>query len=235
MRSAEMTRRLEVLRTQLQGGYLIMVLLLLGAYLSSPAGATSTGAIVLAALFLSAIAVGVLASVERTSIRVLALAAVAMVFAGTIIARTTDSPSLDATTRAISIVLIAFTLVVVIARILQEERVTMNIVFGALSLYLLLGMGWAIAYTLLDQASETAFSPDGVFTENLGTAAYFSLVTQTTLGFGDVVPTEGIPRMITSLQAVIGQLFLVTTVARLVGLQVAQSGQGTPRSFGDDS
>ena len=79
-----------------------------------------------------------------------------------------------------------------------------------------------------------AFSPDGVFTENLGTAAYFSLVTQTTLGYGDIVPAEGFPRMVASLQAVIGQLFLVTTVARLVSLQVAQSGRGTGRPAGGE-
>ncbi len=52
---------------------------------------------------------------------------------------------------------------------------------------------------------------------------YFSLVTITTLDYGDIVPTTNLARSLATLEAVIGQLYLVTTVAWLVGVRVTQS------------
>ena len=54
-------------------------------------------------------------------------------------------------------------------------------------------------------------------------ALYYSLVTISTLGYGDVVPTSGVSRMLAAAQAVTGQTYLAVLVARLVGLQIAQS------------
>lgn len=230
MQTTEIEQPIKVLRTQIRGGYLIMVLLLVTAYLLTPAGASTVGAISLAILLYSAIAIGLFASVDRTLIRVPALAVVVLGLVAAIIAGVADWPMLDAATRSIGIVLLIFTLVAVMARILRVERVTQNTVFGAIVVYLLLGMVWAIAYTLMDQASTTAFSPSGMLTESPGTAAYFSLITQTTLGYGDITPAAGFPRMMAAVQAVVGQVFLVITVARMVGLQVAYSGRGARRA-----
>jgi voltage-gated potassium channel len=52
---------------------------------------------------------------------------------------------------------------------------------------------------------------------------YFSFVALTTLGFGDLSPSEGLPQALTVLEALVGQIFLVTLVARLVTLWVRQS------------
>jgi hypothetical protein len=52
---------------------------------------------------------------------------------------------------------------------------------------------------------------------------YFSLVTMTTLGYGDITPDSDTSRMLASMEAVIGQIYLAVLVARLVGLQIAQS------------
>jgi hypothetical protein len=51
------------------------------------------------------------------------------------------------------------------------------------------------------------------------------MVTQTTLGYGDISPVSGLPRSLAALEAFLGQVFLVATVARLVALQVAYSGR----------
>lgn len=230
MQTTEIKQPIAVLCGQIQGGYLIMVLLLMTAYLLTPAGESTVGAVFLAILLYSAIAIGVSASVHRTLIRVPALAVVFLGLVAAIIAGVKDLPLLDAATRSIGIALLVFTVVAVLAGIVRVERVTQNTVFGAIGVYLLLGMGWAIAYTLIDQASTTAFSPSGVFTESPGAAAYFSLITQTTLGYGDITPAAGYPRMMAAVQAVVGQVFLVITVARLVGLQVAYSGRGAVRA-----
>jgi hypothetical protein len=52
---------------------------------------------------------------------------------------------------------------------------------------------------------------------------YFSLATLTTLGYGDIVPTSAVSRMLASVEAVVGQLYLTVLVARLVGLHIAHS------------
>jgi hypothetical protein len=52
---------------------------------------------------------------------------------------------------------------------------------------------------------------------------YFSFVTLTTLGYGDVVPTSPVTRTLASLEAITGQLYLTVLVARLVGLHIAES------------
>ena len=56
---------------------------------------------------------------------------------------------------------------------------------------------------------------------------YFSFVTLTTLGFGDLSPSVGLPQALTALEALLGQVFLVTLVARLVTLWVRQSADRT--------
>ena len=59
--------------------------------------------------------------------------------------------------------------------------------------------------------------------EPAGMEFYFSLVTQTTLGYGDIVPTSASSRSLVTFQAVVGQVYLAVLVARLVGLHVAES------------
>ncbi len=58
------------------------------------------------------------------------------------------------------------------------------------------------------------------------------MVTQTTVGFGDITPVSGLPRSLAALEAFFGQVFLVATVARLVALQVAYSRRGPETSTG---
>jgi len=58
------------------------------------------------------------------------------------------------------------------------------------------------------------------------TPLYFSYTTMTTLGYGDLVPHAPIARMLTSIQAVTGQIYLAVLVARLVGMQIAESRSG---------
>jgi voltage-gated potassium channel Kch len=59
---------------------------------------------------------------------------------------------------------------------------------------------------------------------------YFSLVTLTTLGYGDIVPTAAAARMLAAVEAVVGQLYLAVLVARLVGLHIAQARRNSESS-----
>jgi hypothetical protein len=112
------------------------------------------------------------------------------------------------------------------------RRVTFNTVCASLCIYLLLGMVWALAYSVVDVMDPGAFrATDPARTTPLimrvgqaDTAVlYFSFSTLTTLGYGDIVPTSPISRMLASVEAIAGQLYLAVLVSRLVGLHIAES------------
>lgn len=109
-------------------------------------------------------------------------------------------------------------------QIKKTTRISSHTIKGALTIYLLLGFGWAMIHHLLytfDPASYTGITvtdPDGL----TNAFFYFSFVTLTTLGYGDISPALEIPRSFTIMEAIIGQIYLVVVVAWLVGMKVAQ-------------
>lgn len=119
--------------------------------------------------------------------------------------------------------LVTATLPITLRRVLRQRHVTAETVLGALCSYVLLGLLFAFAYLAVDDLAGPFFSqpPPHSQSEYL----YFSFVTLTTLGFGDLSPDVGLPQGLTVLEALTGQIFLVTMVARLVTLW---SRQATP-------
>ena len=95
---------------------------------------------------------------------------------------------------------------------------------GAVALYLLLGLLWEEAYSLLERLDPSSFNlpqalqPPGQHPQAL---LYFSLVTLTTTGYGDVTPATDWARSLTTAESLVGQLFPAILIARLVSLQVA--------------
>ena len=114
-----------------------------------------------------------------------------------------------------------FTTTVVLTYVLRQKTITADTIYGALSVYLLLGMTWAFAFAAVDNFSpgsffiDTAYNPDGM----LGQVDffYYSFVTLTTLGYGDILPLTAQARMLAVLEAVCGVLFTATLIASLMG------------------
>lgn len=100
---------------------------------------------------------------------------------------------------------------------------SMNRVVGAICVYLLLGVIWALSYSVLELSapgSFTGFEPQpgrGWDSEWL----YFSFVTMTTLGYGDLLPISATARAMAYMQAVFGQFYIAILVAGLVGAYIA--------------
>jgi voltage-gated potassium channel len=117
--------------------------------------------------------------------------------------------------------LVTATLPVTLVRVLRHKRVTYETVLGALCTYVLLGLLFAFAYLALDLARDAPFFAQPGPHE-ASEYLYFSFVTITTLGFGDLSPAVGLPQALTALEALLGSIFLVTLVARLVTLWVRQ-------------
>ncbi len=105
--------------------------------------------------------------------------------------------------------------VVVVRRLLQHREVTMRTLQGAISAYLLIPVAFQFVFHTADAAI-----PGGFFGAPRPPTAfmYFSLTTVTTVGYGDLAPAADVGRLLATVEALIGQVFLVTFVALLVGL-----------------
>ena len=122
------------------------------------------------------------------------------------------------------VVLGALTLAV-LARVISHSQVTVQTILGAIAAYFLLGQIFAWIYLALSgYVDDALFSPPA--TGELPT--YYSYVVLTTLGFGDIVPTNTISERVTVVEALTGQLFLATLVARLVSLYARPQSSDVP-------
>ena len=105
--------------------------------------------------------------------------------------------------------------IMVVRRILAKPEVTIQSIYGALSAYLITGLMFASVYTALDHLGETKFFANNQ-PATTQTIQYFSFTTLTTLGYGDFTAAGSGGRAIAVLEALTGQVFLATLVARLV-------------------
>ena len=121
----------------------------------------------------------------------------------------------------------------ILIHIVREDRVTVDLIYGSACVYLLMGFAWAIIYGFIEVLLQGSFKINGTLISHpdlLGQYSflneklvYFSFVTLTTLGYGDVIPMTGPAKTASTLEAVVGQLYIALLVARLVGLQISQS------------
>jgi len=110
--------------------------------------------------------------------------------------------------------LAAVTPVFVTRRLFLQKRVTAGTIFGAMAVFLLAALAFDYIFLTLDEWAGPVFGAPEPTTSFM----YFSLVTITTLGYGDLSPTTEWSRYFATAEAVIGTVFLVTVVARLMSL-----------------
>jgi hypothetical protein len=111
------------------------------------------------------------------------------------------------------VLLIVASPAVILVRIFRHPVINVETILGAIDAYLLLGISFAAVYGALDDIDPHFFR------QGFATGVqylYFSFVVITTLGFGDFTPRTDLGRVVVSLEALFGQLFLVTVVAVLV-------------------
>ena len=108
---------------------------------------------------------------------------------------------------------------VVVRRLVHHERASRQTLLGAVSAYLLVALAFNFAFLTVDHYQGHGFF--GV-AEPSTSFMYFSLVTLTTLGYGDLAAGDSIGRLFATFEAVVGQVYLVTFVAMIVGLIVEQ-------------
>jgi len=140
-----------------------------------------------------------------------------------VLARISDyaSPASVGRPSLIWVVVAIISPVVVLRRVLSHRNVTVETLWGAMSVYLLIAIAFNYVFLEVQRFGSVPFF--GV-EESTSSFMYFSVVTITTLGYGDLAPASDIGRYFATSEAIIGQVFLVTIVARLVSLLSRPSG-----------
>ncbi|MEM7761401.1 MAG: potassium channel family protein [Cyanobacteria bacterium P01_A01_bin.40] len=106
--------------------------------------------------------------------------------------------------------------------ILLSQQITIDTIRGSICVYLLIGFVWALLYGITSSLDSNAFSQSIVEIDSYGRAIYFSFTTLTTLGYGDIIPVSPLAKMLTNLEAIIGQLYPAILIAILVGGYISQ-------------
>jgi hypothetical protein len=117
--------------------------------------------------------------------------------------------------------LVAFVVANLLRFILRAPSVTLEVLCASLSAYLMLGLMWTMAYWLVDQLTPGAFSfntSNGTRSMNGFTGFYFSFITLSTVGYGDITPVSKIARWLAAMEAMTGLLYVAVLIARLVSL-----------------
>ncbi len=121
-------------------------------------------------------------------------------------------------------VFLLMAIVFITRKLFNVRKVTTDTIIGGICVYVLIGFLWALFYYLIYSFDKGAFSlPAGNNTPNL---FYFSFITLTTTGYGDIFASDEIAMVLSSLEAIIGQIYLAVLIARLVGLHVISQIEG---------
>jgi hypothetical protein len=156
----------------------------------------------------------------RQRLRRAAIPVAALVLAVDIALIAGQGQTVNGITRLASGLLVALAppaIVVGVLRTLRSERaVTVDVVFGALCLYLLAGMFFAFVYGAVDNLGGSPFFDQGLATTP-SRCLYFSFTTLTTVGYGDLTAHSNLGHTLAVIEALVGQIYLVTVVATIVG------------------
>jgi len=124
---------------------------------------------------------------------------------------------------AMWVVFFALLAAMILVRVFGEGRINFHRIQGAVAVYLLLGVIWAGSYRLIIHFAPAAFTPPAAGGEAtlMSRLVYFSFVTLTTVGYGDITAMHPAARSLALLEALTGQLFPAVLIARLVSMEVS--------------
>lgn len=136
----------------------------------------------------------------------------------------TQTPELKLLDTILSLIAIFSLTALVLVRVFQKGAINLHRIQGAAAAYLLLGLGWGSAYELVMLLSPGAIAFSNGTAFDIATLpiklVYFSFVTLTTLGYGDIVPVHAAARSLAVAEALVGQLYPAILIARLVSLEI---------------
>jgi Ion channel len=193
----------------------LLLLLLISAYLLSAFTSSAGTSAILIVLYLVVISLAVLnARIGRRTARLI----IAIAFGGSVVTvALVLSPVVDA--RGVAglwaALMLLFGVILILTRVFAQREVTLQSIFGAVSAYMIIGLMFAAIYLAMSKFGSGNFFADGEKSD-IKTFQYFSFTTLTTLGYGDYTAAGSGGQAVAVLEALLGQVFLATLVARLV-------------------
>lgn len=138
---------------------------------------------------------------------------------------------LDLTALTLTSIWLFYAVWIITTNLFKRTEVTVNTILGAIVTYMLVAVGFAMVFQIVELAAPGSFRglPEEVVQDRPALSnimLYFSFVCITTMGYGDIVPVDGIAQPLAVLEGVFGQLYLAVMIARLVGIHIATSASG---------
>jgi hypothetical protein len=127
-------------------------------------------------------------------------------------------------------VFLFFTFLMIIVHILQEKNISLDTIYGGIVAYLFIALCFSSLYNGIFIFNNNAFLFNGALetigksidAQTFGDFTYYSLITLSTVGYGEITPFSTYARFASALQGILGQLYLTIFLARLVGMHIAQ-------------
>ncbi len=213
--------------------HLALLISILVLFVITPIAAMFPHGVLLLNVFATMVlAAGSYALFEHRRLFAIAVGSSAVSILATALLRFTQSQWAAILSHACVVVLIAFFSISILAYVLRGGRVTVDRIFAAVCVYLLIGYAWTFAYALIEALQPGSFAgadgnsaavTPGNYVDQVLELRYFSFMTLTTVGYGDIVPRTSIARTLAALEGITGQVYLMVLVARLVGLHIVHS------------
>src|SRR6266550_4072355 len=180
------------------------------------------GELIVSGLFSLVLLAGVVAVADRKRVLVLAIVLAIPAIAGRWINHFRPDLIPSAVFLVAALILIAFVVGNLLLFVFRAPSVNTEVLCASISAYLMLGLMWTMAYWLVDQ-----LTPGGAFAFNTNTgkqsmkgfnAFYFSFITLSTVGYGDIAPVSRMARWLAAMEAMTGLLYVAVLISRLVSL-----------------
>lgn len=203
---------------------LVLLLLVSSYFILAIAGDSSHGRIISMVIFAATTWLALRASQVKRRILRIALALIPLVtLIGIILVLVGSEQTASFVSRTLTILLVVVAPVAILRRLVEHPVISLNTFYGAVCVYLLIAMFFATTYGLISQVSDLLGGvpffvqfPDPLHSAPAIDYLYFSFVTITTTGYGDFTAASGVGRMTAVLEAIFGQLYLITVVALVV-------------------
>ncbi|PRY26933.1 ion channel [Aliiruegeria haliotis] len=192
----------------------LLVLLLVAILLEPVFGASRPVELLGLALLQFVVVRALFTSVTDRRGRIAGLALALFWFGATLFAIFVDA--LHGVVAAVSVLMLAGALYVTFRNLLDREAGDLEALVGAVFGYVLLAMAWAMFFVQIERWQPGAISfPDDA--PLWSSSVYYSLVTLTSLGYGDILPVHPLARVMSGLEAVVGVLYIAVMIGSIVG------------------
>lgn len=131
-------------------------------------------------------------------------------------------PSVGWVFSVVLLILLLYCACIVVISLLRATDVSLEEVTGAVNVYLIIAFLWANAYQLVERMRPGSFGLPQSIADSFPSLVYFSIVTLTTLGYGDISPQTPSARVLVTLEAIVGQIYVPVVVGYLLSLHISR-------------